>query len=653
LNYRPEIDGLRAIAILPVIFYHAGIEIFNGGYVGVDIFFVVSGYLITTIILKELDEGKFSIINFYERRIRRIIPALFAVMFVSIIFAYFLLLPNDIKDFSQSLVAVSTFVSNILFWRESGYFDTSSELKPLLHTWSLAVEEQFYILFPLFLLIFWKKSKFFTLLTLFATFVFSLVISNWAMNIHQSAAFYLLPTRGWELLMGAFAGFYLSKKNLIELNNNTRELLNMIGFILILFSIFFISKKTPFPIFAFFPVLGTFMIILFATKHTIVGKFLSNKYFVSLGLISYSLYLWHQPIFAFARNYTFNILSFKIIICLIVLSIFLSFISYKHIEKPFRKKNKISQFNIFLIFILGTFFFIIVGVLGHFKDRFSGTHTQFIKAIGDWEYPSELNKTSISGYYKFNSSKSLDVLFFGDSHAQQFQPLTKKMSSLGLNSGFLSGGGCPPIPNLLEDLHPHCRDLFKNLYKVLDSEENITKIVIAGCFNCYFINQSRLVPNPDDKYNYYYLSGEEKFFFRTSKGKGQQKALISFADFIKDLSKKYKVILIGDNPSSINFNPKVMMAYEIREESIFFKKRYPKFINSKFKIPKNQIILDEQLKIKTQSFANYLSLRKIVCPDEVCYAKDEKNRPIYKDADHMRPYFVREVVGPYLLEYLK
>jgi len=653
LNYRPEIDGLRAIAILPVIFYHAGIEIFNGGYVGVDIFFVVSGYLITTIILKELDEGKFSIINFYERRIRRIIPALFAVMFVSIIFAYFLLLPNDIKNFSQSLVAVSTFVSNILFWRESGYFDTASELKPLLHTWSLAVEEQFYILFPLFLLIFWKKSKFFTLLTLFATFVFSLVISYWAMNIHQSAAFYLLPTRAWELLMGVFAGFYLSKKNLIELNNNTRELLSMIGLILILFSIFFISKKTPFPIFAFFPVLGTFMIILFNTKHTVVGKFLGNKYFVSLGLISYSLYLWHQPIFAFARNYTFNILSFKIIICLIVLSIFLSFISYKYIEKPFRKKNKISQFNIFLIFILGTFFFIIVGVLGHFKDRFSGTHTQFIKAIDDWEYPSELNKTSISGYYKFNSNKSLDVLFFGDSHAQQLQPLTKKISSLGLNSGFLSGGGCPPIPNVLEDLHPNCRDLFKNFYKVLESEKNITKIVIAGCFNCYFINQSRLVPNQEDKYNYYYLSGEEKFFFRNSNGQGQQKALISLTNFVKDLSTKYKVILIGDNPSSINFDPKVMMAHKIRGESIFFKKRYPQFVNSEFKIPKKQLILDEQLKINIPDIANYISLRNIVCPDEVCNAVDKKNRPIYKDGDHIRPFFVREVIGPYLMKYLK
>ena len=179
MNYRPEIDGLRAIAILPVIFYHAGIEIFNGGYVGVDIFFVVSGYLITTIILKELDEGKFSIINFYERRIRRIIPALFAVMFVSIIFAYFLLLPNDIKDFSQSLVAVSTFVSNILFWRESGYFDTSSELKPLLHTWSLAVAEQFYLVFPILLITIWNfgRKKVFWLILLISVITGSNTVS--------------------------------------------------------------------------------------------------------------------------------------------------------------------------------------------------------------------------------------------------------------------------------------------------------------------------------------------------------------------------------------------------------------------------------------------------------------------------------------------
>ena len=154
MDYRREIDGLRAIAVLPVILFHAGFDAFSGGFIGVDVFFVISGYLITTMIIADLEQGKFSIINFYERRARRILPALFLVMLSCIPLAWMWLLTSDMKDFSKSLVAVTVFASNILFWRENGYFETAAELKPLLHTWSLAVEEQFYVLFPLFLVLF-------------------------------------------------------------------------------------------------------------------------------------------------------------------------------------------------------------------------------------------------------------------------------------------------------------------------------------------------------------------------------------------------------------------------------------------------------------------------------------------------------------------
>ena len=180
MDYRREIDGLRAIAVVPVILFHAGFETFSGGFVGVDVFFVISGYLITSIILAELEQGKFSIVNFYERRARRILPALFLVMLVCIPFAWLWLLPSDMKDFSQSLVAVAVFASNILFWRESGYFDTAAELKPLLHTWSLAVEEQYYVLFPLFLMLFWRLGKRWILGTLGLVFVASLAVAQWA-----------------------------------------------------------------------------------------------------------------------------------------------------------------------------------------------------------------------------------------------------------------------------------------------------------------------------------------------------------------------------------------------------------------------------------------------------------------------------------------
>lgn len=223
MDYRREIDGLRALAVLPVILFHAGFRTFSGGFVGVDVFFVISGYLITTIILAELEQGKFSIINFYERRARRILPALFLVMFACLPFAWLWLLPQDMDSFSQSLIAVSVFASNILFWKTSGYFDTAAELKPLLHTWSLAVEEQYYLFFPLFLMLAWRLSRRWILPLLGVSFVASLTAAQWNSAAKPMAAFFLLPTRGWELLIGAFVAFFFSKYSNKSFSNDARD----------------------------------------------------------------------------------------------------------------------------------------------------------------------------------------------------------------------------------------------------------------------------------------------------------------------------------------------------------------------------------------------------------------------------------------------
>ena len=237
MQYRVEIDGLRALAVLPVIFFHAGFEIFQGGFVGVDVFFVISGYLITLILIHEFDNNYFSIVEFYERRMRRILPALFFVQFISIGFAWIWMSPAQMKDFSHSLVATSIFASNILFWRESGYFEASSELKPLLHTWSLAVEEQYYILFPIFLLVAWRfgKTRLLWLLIICATC--SLLLSEWGWRNKEVANFYLAPTRAWELLAGSIAAFIVQNKGVK--NNNP---LSLFGLIAIVFSIFVYGK---------------------------------------------------------------------------------------------------------------------------------------------------------------------------------------------------------------------------------------------------------------------------------------------------------------------------------------------------------------------------------------------------------------------------
>ncbi len=299
MKYRAEIDGLRALAVVPVILFHAGFEVFSGGFVGVDVFFVISGYLITTILIEDMENDRFSIINFYERRARRILPALFFVMLVCLPFAWMWMLPDRMKDFSQSIVAVNLFASNILFWLESGYFGAASENKPLLHTWSLAVEEQYYVLFPIFLFVAWRfgKNRVFWMIIVFAAI--SLALSEWAWRNEPSANFYLAPTRAWELLAGSIAAFVAHKSG-VKANNA----LSLLGLAAILFAIFAYDKNTPFPsVYALVPVVGVVLLVLFSGKETLTAKLLSTKLFVGIGLISYSAYLWHQPIFAFIRVY--------------------------------------------------------------------------------------------------------------------------------------------------------------------------------------------------------------------------------------------------------------------------------------------------------------------------------------------------------------
>ena len=318
--YRKEIDGLRAVAVVPVILFHAGLAVFSGGYVGVDVFFVISGYLITTILISELEQGNFSIARFYERRARRILPALFLVMLCCIPFAWIWMLPKELQDFSLSLVAVALFGSNILFWRQESYFAPAAELKPLLHTWSLAVEEQYYLLFPLALMLCWRFGRGRVFLTIAGVAVASLLLSEWGWRNAPSANFYLAPMRAWELLIGSLCAFWLSGR---DLRPNNR--LSLLGLALIVFAIFYYDDATPFPsVYALLPVLGTALIILFGGAGTWVAGMLGARPFVGIGLISYSAYLWHQPLFAFARLRSINEPTQSLMLVLAALSLVVS-----------------------------------------------------------------------------------------------------------------------------------------------------------------------------------------------------------------------------------------------------------------------------------------------------------------------------------------
>lgn len=381
MQYRREIDGLRALAVMPVLLFHAGFQSFSGGYIGVDIFFVISGYLITSIIINELHTGTFSIVKFYERRARRILPALFLVMLASLPFAWLWMSPTGLYDFSKSVVAVSVFLSNILFWKEAGYFATANELKPLLHTWSLAVEEQYYVLFPLFLMLAWRFCQRWTVGILLVAALISLAASQWAVTRYTSASFYLLPTRGWELLIGALAAFYLFSQAKTDekpsrLYFAVSQAASLTGLLLITCAVFVYDKFTPFPgVNALLPTIGAVLLVLFANPQTVVGKLLGSKLLVGIGLISYSTYLWHQPLFSFMRYGNIQEPSTMVYLLLILVALLLAFLTWKFVETPFRNKTIVTRKQVFWFGVLGSLFFISVGLVGvvnkGFEKRFN------------------------------------------------------------------------------------------------------------------------------------------------------------------------------------------------------------------------------------------------------------------------------------------
>ena len=473
MKYRAEIDGLRALAVLPVILFHAGFEWFSGGFVGVDVFFVISGYLITTIIISEMAERKFSIVNFYERRARRILPALFFVMAACLPFAWLWLTPTDLKDFGQSLVAVSTFSSNILFWLESGYFDTSAELKPLLHTWSLAVEEQYYILFPIFLMLTWRLGLKWILILLSIVFLISLGVAQWGAYNMPSAAFFLLPTRGWELLIGVFAAFYL-KYNTHLKSYSLNQALSLIGFGMIAYSIIAFDKTTPFPsLYALIPTIGTGLLILCAVPKTYVHKFLSLKFVVGIGLISYSAYLWHQPLLSFARHRLLGDVSDLILIALCITSLVMAWFSWRFVEKPFRDKKIITQKKIFLLSLVCIGVFCSIGLSMHLKNGY-GDRVNFTEELANsFESPSLENcfdtpfnhSAEQWGCILGRDEGEINFILFGDSHSLSLKTLIdEKAKQNGIKVFYTGSSGCPPFIGI----HPQRDDQYVNNCNLLN-----------------------------------------------------------------------------------------------------------------------------------------------------------------------------------------
>jgi peptidoglycan/LPS O-acetylase OafA/YrhL len=438
IKYRQEIDGLRALAVIPVIFFHAGFNFFSGGFVGVDVFFVISGYLITTIIIKELNNNTFSIKGFYERRARRILPALIFVILISAIISFIFLTRSELASYFKSVIATLLFFSNFYFYKTTPYFRSESDLEPLLHTWSLSIEEQFYIIFPITLLLFHKFLKRYIFLMLALGFVASLFICQFlALKTGGTLNFYFTFSRAWELALGSICAHMLINKNL-SYSTLIKNFLSIIGIILIVFSIFFFSRQTVFPSFyTLVPTIGTSLIILFADRDTFINKILSIKFLASIGLISYSLYLWHQPLLAFGRIF-FDDLSIINKLILIFLSILMSIFSYFFIEKVFRDKNKIDfKFFFKTIAITSIFLVLFSHISYNFFSSKNSTEVRLAKLLVNKNavYATKMDERKFIKNRIIHENLKPKVLVIGSSRIMQISNdnFNKQILNLGVS----------------------------------------------------------------------------------------------------------------------------------------------------------------------------------------------------------------------------
>lgn len=457
--YRPDIDGLRAVAVLPVVAFHLGVPLTPGGFVGVDVFFVISGYLITGILLKDLAAGRFSLARFYERRVRRLFPAFFAVMAFTLIAGYWILFPSEFEALGMNMVAAIAFVSNMYLYETSSYFAGAAETNPLLHTWSLSVEEQFYLVFPLLLLATFRFGKM-PLAGLFVALgAVSFLLSVWMVAVRQEAAFYIVVFRMWELLLGAFLALGILPRFTWRL---IPEALGILGIGLIAASVWFYHKYIDFPgILALAPCVGAGLVI-YSGSHdkTLVSRLLSWRGPVFIGLISYSLYLWHWPIIVFTQLHLGRALEAGDMVLIFLVSLAVSALSWRYIEQPFRRAGATPRTRVALsaaALMTGGLALALVPVLAAgFPGRFSN-ETLRLAAYIDYDDREVYRRGTcfIDSHVQTASDFDTDTclamspdkrnyLLIGDSHgAHLWQALARELP--GTNVLQATASGCKPV----------------------------------------------------------------------------------------------------------------------------------------------------------------------------------------------------------------
>lgn len=500
--YRKEIDGLRAIALVPVILFHADFEWFSGGYVGVDVFFVISGYLIASIILQEHEIGAFRISRFYERRARRILPALFFITLCCVPLAWLWMLPSQQRDFAQSMYSIVFFVSNIFFWDESGYFEAASEAKPLLHTWSLAVEEQFYLFFPLLVILLWRSRHNFFIHSIAVLAIASLILSEYSSRHFPSANFYLAHTRAWELFLGVICALPQ-----MDRWKRRHDPLSLAGLGMVLYSVFAFSDETRFPSFyALIPVIGTCLVILFGSSGSIVARLLSTRFLVGIGLISYSGYLWHQPLFAFARIRSLTDPPPGLFLLLSACSLVLAYFSWKYIECPFRNRQATStrfvvrSLSVTAVIVIG------IGLFGNINKGFGDKTLSNGVTMSELDHRLRTNHGLAKDCNTFpvktdcKTSEKPELLVWGDSYAMHLVKgiLTSKPDAKLVQ---MTKSTCEPsfyfvyfnetwrVKRKAEE----CWDFNKQVLQWLDRNKTVKYAVVATPFWHFVISDAQII----------------------------------------------------------------------------------------------------------------------------------------------------------------
>jgi peptidoglycan/LPS O-acetylase OafA/YrhL len=485
--YRPEIDGLRALAVLPVLLFHAGLGM-RGGFMGVDIFFVISGYLITTLIARDLQLGCFKMRDFWERRIRRILPAAAVMVIATLIAGAIILLPQSFENLGQSALAQSLMVSNFYFWQQDGYFAAPSDYEALLHTWSLAVEEQFYLVLPALLVFLNRKFPARITVVLGLVFLTSMIWSFFGPYLYPTASFYLLPARAWELLLGSLIAIFAIK---VPGGRLGAEFLSLAGIVLMVYPMLTYVPTTPFPgVAAISPCLGAALFILATRKHgTLARQFLSLSPFVFIGKISYSLYLWHWPLLVFGRHLSIHETSLENRLVLLIASFALAILSWRYVETPFRRPGLLAgQKQTFIFFYVATF---IIAVAGTFAYKTDGLPVRFdskilaVSRVSDEKFDAPDNRNLREDGKIPRLEKTPDVkptiMVWGDSHAKAALPVFRDLCQhYQTDILYACKGGTPPILGIArKPLEEYMTEYNDAVFEALQKEGIKTIILIA------------------------------------------------------------------------------------------------------------------------------------------------------------------------------